>query len=358
VPRMTGHAPPNAATIAASLLAAGMLVACGPVDAPGTAPSPTDGPTNGEQTAPVNGVEAMTFAACEAERYTVGYPADWNTNADDGLLGPCEIFHPGEIDVPEHPRDGDLHYAVAMYVDNITYEDRTTSESPNELIDERETTVRGRPAHVAEVRSTGDALAPEGEHVYTWSIDLDGQILVATTSTIGDTDYERDKRLIDRMVTEELTIHELSPISAPATTGTSSEDPDGWPLVATDIRVGAHGAFERIVFQIAGDGQAGWLVRYENDPRSQGSGHPVDVRGEAVLQVTLRDMAYPDDAPAEPYDGPQRIEPANTSAIVEVVEGAVFEGYHDVFVGLDQERAYRIDRLSDPQRIVIDIQTD
>src|SRR6056297_3611855 len=45
-------------------------------------------------------VGAMVFTDCEADRYTVGYPEGWNTNSEDGLLGPCEVFHPGQIDVP------------------------------------------------------------------------------------------------------------------------------------------------------------------------------------------------------------------------------------------------------------------
>ncbi|MGM0819430.1 MAG: hypothetical protein ACQETV_08580, partial [Actinomycetota bacterium] len=53
-------------------------------------------------------VAAMTFTDCEADRYTVGYPADWSTTSGDGLLGACEVFHPGDIDEPEQPRDRDL----------------------------------------------------------------------------------------------------------------------------------------------------------------------------------------------------------------------------------------------------------
>ena len=49
------------------------------------------------------------------------------------------------------------------------------------------------------------------------------------------------------------------------------------PLTLTDVRIGAHDGFDRIVFELAGDGQAGWQVGFTGAPRSQGSGRPVDV---------------------------------------------------------------------------------
>lgn len=311
------------------------------------------------------GVGELTFTDCEAERYTVGYPEDWNANGEDGILGPCEIFHPhpGEMDLPDRPRDRDLHYGVSMYVDDVDYDERGVGDDLNEIIDQRETTIDGRRARVVEFRSTGQALTPEGEYSYTWSVDLDGQLLVATTSSVGTTDYERDKHLIDRMMTEELTIHDAAPqetsmVAGPSTTSTSSEEPDGWPLVLTDVRVGTHGSFDRLVFEIGGDGDAGWHIEYVDDPRSQGSGNPVDVEGDAVLQVTLRDMAYPGDAPTQPYDGPERITRSGSGNLHEVVEDTLFEGHHDFYIGLDQAGPYRVERLTDPQRIVIDIATE
>lgn len=225
------------------------------------------------------------------------------------------------------------------------------------------TATRGRSALAIESRSTGGALIPEGERSYTWTIDLDGEILVATTSSVGDTDYEHDKRILDRMVTEQLAVHDgtsgaAAPIGGPATTERSTQEPDGGPLTVTDVRVGMHGSFDRITFEIAGDGDAGWLIEYEDDPRSQGRGNPVEIDGDAVLRVALRGMAYPTAAPAEPYDGPERIQPERTTAIIEVVDDVLYEGDHDFFVGLDAERPYRLERLTDPQRIVIDIETE
>lgn len=305
-------------------------------------------------------VGALDFTDCEADRYTVGYPEDWNTNSDEGLLGPCEIFHPGEIDVPKRPRDRDLHYAVSMYVDEVDFDDLDPRDARSEILEERETTVEGRTAVRVEYRSTGETLTPEGERSTTWTIDLDGEILVATTSSVGETDYERDQRILERMVTEELTIHDdttghAAPIDGPATKQRSTLEPHpDAPLWVEDVRVGHHGTFDRVTFELGGEGKPGWLIEYEDNPISQGRGDPVEIAGDAVLRVALRGIPYPSVPGIPRYDGPERLQPERTEAIVEVIEDVLYEGWYDFFVGLDAERPYRIELLDDPTRVVID----
>ena len=150
-------------------------------------------------------VAALSFATCETDDYTIGYPQDWNTNDPDGAVDACRVFHPGEIDL-EPQQDMDLHYAASVYVDAVAYEDARDAEPGGELLEERELTVGGRDAIYREVRSDGRALTPEGETSATYIVDLDGEILVATTYTVGETDYERDKAVLERMVTEELSL--------------------------------------------------------------------------------------------------------------------------------------------------------
>jgi hypothetical protein len=131
-------------------------------------------------------------------------------------------------------------------------------------------------------------------------------------------------------------------------------------VVVTDVRVGSHDGFDRVVFEIGGEGQAGWFTGYDDDPRSDGSGEPVEVAGDAALRVALTNIAPPhaEDQP----EGVTRWEgdvagPAG-GVITEVVDDLIFEGNHAFFIGLDQERPYLITRLQDPQRVVIDIVTE
>jgi hypothetical protein len=127
----------------------------------------------------------------------------------------------------------------------------------------------------------------------------------------------------------------------------------------TDVRVASHDGFDRVVFEIGGEGQAGWGVLYQDQALTQGKGDEVDVEGDAVLEVAVRNIAMPFDAPedVEAYEGPERIEGPG-DAILEIVEDTIFEGQYVFFLGVDTERPFRVARLDDPQRVVIDVVTD
>lgn len=157
-------------------------------------PSPTPTSTDGE------GVAATAFADCEAADYTVARPADWQTNEPTDLVEACRVFHPEQIDLPDDPQGIGLHWAVLLRIDNAPYEDVVGAEPTGEVLTRQELTIDGRDARVIEVRSDGEALVPAGESSYNYAVDLDGRTLFATTYTIGDTDYERDKQVVDRMI--------------------------------------------------------------------------------------------------------------------------------------------------------------
>ncbi len=143
----------------------------------------------------------LEFARCEGEDLSVDYPASWTVYGDD-VVPPCHVFHPEAITdyVGEN-----LHYAVRLYVDPVEFEHAAEGGIGEEL-SRQETTIDGRDAVVVERRSEGEALLPEGERSYTYTVDLDGRILVATTNSVGETDYERDRSILDRMM-DSITIH-------------------------------------------------------------------------------------------------------------------------------------------------------
>lgn len=125
-------------------------------------------------------------------------------------------------------------------------------------------------------------------------------------------------------------------------------------LTLVDVRVGAHEGYDRVVFEVAGDGVVGWTVQYEDDPRTEGEGAPVELDGDATLAVLLDGMGYPFETGVEPYETPSRFAPG-LSSVREVQVGGVFEGRSDSFVGVAAERPFRVFRLEQPQRVVVDI---
>ncbi|WP_051515436.1 AMIN-like domain-containing (lipo)protein [Candidatus Blastococcus massiliensis] len=137
----------------------------------------------------------------------------------------------------------------------------------------------------------------------------------------------------------------------------SQADADGPPVVLTDVRLGAHEGFDRIVFELAGEGRAGWQVGYTGAPRSQGSGEPVEVPGHAVLGITLTNLAMPGDAPSgvRPWSGPDSQEPDGGAVLEALVSDNLFEGRYAFFAGLAEQRQFAVGLLTDPQRIVVDL---
>lgn len=129
------------------------------------------------------------------------------------------------------------------------------------------------------------------------------------------------------------------------------------PTSVANIDIAGHEeGFDRVVFDIAGNGVAGWHARYVKAAHSQGSGEPVEVAGSAILEVTLTNVGYPADVAGPSYDGPRRIRPSGTEAIREIVNDNVYEGQHVFFVGTVRDLPFRVFRLDSPQRVVLDIQ--
>ena len=142
-----------------------------------------------------------------------------------------------------------------------------------------------------------------------------------------------------------------------AGTGTDTEEPTGGPLSVVAVRVANQDGYDRVVFELDGDvaGEPGWRVEYTDDPAQQGSGEAVEVGGSAALAVFITGVGYPmDTGAAEVTDDPAL--PSDLTVIEDVVLGATFEGQYEAFIGTAREAPFRVFRLSDPARVVIDVQ--
>jgi hypothetical protein len=128
----------------------------------------------------------------------------------------------------------------------------------------------------------------------------------------------------------------------------------GARVTVSDIRIGAHDGFDRVVLEVGGTGTPGWDVRYVDVATAHGTGDPVDVAGDAVLQVTLTGAGYPFDTGVEEYAGGP-LTSADTTVLTEVVWGATYEGTSLAFVGTTGEYPFRVYALADPARVVVDI---
>ncbi|MFC4615322.1 hypothetical protein ACFO3K_11420 [Cellulomonas algicola] len=132
-------------------------------------------------------------------------------------------------------------------------------------------------------------------------------------------------------------------------------DPSGTPVTVTDVRVGSHEGYDRVVYEVAGGGVPGYRVTYVDQAVEDGSGATVDVAGDAVLDVWLTGTGYPHDTGHEEFA--QDVGPRE-GTVVQVTRPLTFEGMTQSVVGVAGERRpFRVFVLQDPVRVVVDVQS-
>ena len=147
-----------------------------------------------------------------------------------------------------------------------------------------------------------------------------------------------------------------APSGFPTAPTLAEQEPSGGPLTVTAVRVAGQDGYDRVVFELAGTaaGQAGWRVEYVDEPSAQGSGDPVEVDGDAVLSVLITGTGYPMDTGQEEVASDPAL-PGGLEVVQDVVLGAVFEGQYEAFIGTSGEQPFRVFRLADPERVVVDV---
>ena len=126
-------------------------------------------------------------------------------------------------------------------------------------------------------------------------------------------------------------------------------------MTVSEIRLGRHDGFDRVVFEVGGTGTPGWDVRYVDAASSQGSGDAIEVAGEAILQVTLTGAGYPYDTGVEEFANRDPLTAAGTQVVQEVVFDATYEGTTVAFVGTRTQAPFRVYALQDPARVVVEV---
>ena len=121
----------------------------------------------------------------------------------------------------------------------------------------------------------------------------------------------------------------------------------------TDVRVGTHPGYDRIVFEFAGSGRPQLTIAQAFPPFVEdGSGNTVAVPGSAYLSLKLYDASgYPT------YTGPSLFTPKYPN-LVALVNTGDYEGYVTWIAALRNPNrvCYDVSTLTGPTRIVIDVQ--
>ncbi len=133
---------------------------------------------------------------------------------------------------------------------------------------------------------------------------------------------------------------------APVQGGTSAR------ATITDVRVGSHPGYDRLVVEFSGGLPEYKLVA--QDPSTfvgPFSGLPISVAGSAGMHLFL----YQQDIPPS-YQHGTNLKPGY-SVLKQVVAMADFEGQADIAIGLGRVACPAVSTLSSPYRLVIDFPT-
>lgn len=148
-----------------------------------------------------------------------------------------------------------------------------------------------------------------------------------------------------------------TPVSNDAFTLFFADEPASNPatqVTQTDIRVGEHAGFDRIVFEFDGDVLPGYRIEYLGGDAAQcGSGTTVPLQGNAVLQVTLSNTVAHDEG-GTPTVSNSNPTPAFPN-LLEIQGICDFEGVVQWAAGLDSQQPFRVFELTSPTRLVIDV---
>jgi hypothetical protein len=148
------------------------------------------------------------------------------------------------------------------------------------------------------------------------------------------------------------------PIGALDDQQASSDDAprSGPPTLLSEVRAAGQDGFDRVVFELDGNGALSYQVELTDKVRAV-SGQTVDIAGEAVIEVIMvpASLDGPGSSSDETYQGPERIDPVGTAMATEIVLVDDFESTLVWGIGVPDDARFAVALLADPQRLVIDI---
>ena len=159
-----------------------------------------------------------------------------------------------------------------------------------------------------------------------------------------------------------------------ATTGTGGIDPLGGAsttpvegaanssdtALLERVAVGRHEGYDRVVFQFR-NALPGYKVEYVQPPlKEDGSGNPVEIKGNAFLVVRMEPASGFDLNTGEGvmiYKGPRRLEgsAAGTSVVQELARTGDFEAVLTWAIGLSDKVDFRVQTAASPLRLIVDL---
>jgi hypothetical protein len=123
----------------------------------------------------------------------------------------------------------------------------------------------------------------------------------------------------------------------------------------TNIRVGRHATYDRIVLDFHGPVPRSFHASWVPVLRADGTGNPVALPGRTFLAVTVRDTSEFDVYGRLLYHGPRKFRTPQLRNAVAVAITGDFERVLGVGIGVRHRAWVHVFALTGPSRLVIDI---
>lgn len=147
-----------------------------------------------------------------------------------------------------------------------------------------------------------------------------------------------------------------------ATDGPHSGPADGTgTALLRAVRIGSHDGYDRIVFEFEGTSTPGYQIQWVEPPiLSDGAGETVEVAGEAFLEAVIQPASGVDLSAPElviVYEGPDRLAASSEFEVIdELVRTGDFEAVLTWVAGATERVPFRVQTLTSPTRLVIDLE--
>ncbi len=151
----------------------------------------------------------------------------------------------------------------------------------------------------------------------------------------------------------------IDPLEGAGTTPVEGAATGSETALLDRIAVGRHEGYDRVVFQFQNT-LPGYKIEFVEPPlKEDGSGKPVEVKGNFIVVVRMEPASGFDLNTGEgvmTYKGPKRIDGygAGTSVVQELVRIGDFEAVLSWAVGLSDKVDFRVRTAMSPPRLIVD----
>jgi hypothetical protein len=134
--------------------------------------------------------------------------------------------------------------------------------------------------------------------------------------------------------------------AAPSAATTAATTP-----LLVDVRGFRRSTYDRVVWEFRGGLPATRFATYVRELTADGSGEPIRIAGDAILQVTMLQANAHDDN----GDTAQRRLVLGGGNVIEIAQSGDFEATVSYGVGLARRQSFRLFTLRSPDRVVLDV---